>query len=172
MKLDEFRCASLNRTSDPGPTRIKLGPKSEALVWTWPKFLRKCDFENQSLKFPIPTVLDLTGCSKCRIFFRENVWKSVKNYIGCDRRLIKVKRKSQNRQMIYFSPLCQILLLISQNRPVQLVLFLLECITHFIIMWYPPEVADTDLTDPLCCRLLTTRSFRRVTSTVSFSSDV
>ena len=31
---DEFRHASVNRTSDPGPTRIN---ESEALVWTWPK---------------------------------------------------------------------------------------------------------------------------------------
>ena len=36
LKPDEFHRASVNRTFDPGQTRIKLGPGSEALVWTWP----------------------------------------------------------------------------------------------------------------------------------------
>ena len=34
----KFRLASVNRTSDPGPTSINWSPGSEALVWTWPKF--------------------------------------------------------------------------------------------------------------------------------------
>ena len=34
MKPDEFRHASVNRTSNPGPTHINSGPGSEALVWT------------------------------------------------------------------------------------------------------------------------------------------
>ena len=37
LKPDEFRRASVNRTSDPSPTRINSGHRSEALVWTWPK---------------------------------------------------------------------------------------------------------------------------------------
>ena len=32
LRPDEVRRASVNRTSDPGPTRINLGPGSEALV--------------------------------------------------------------------------------------------------------------------------------------------
>ena len=37
LKPNKFRRASVNRTSDPGPTCINSGPGSEALVWTWPK---------------------------------------------------------------------------------------------------------------------------------------
>ena len=36
LKPDKFRHASVNRTSDPGLTRINSGPGSEALVWTRP----------------------------------------------------------------------------------------------------------------------------------------
>ena len=40
------------------------------------------------------------------------------------------KPKSQNRQTSYFSPLCQLHLSISQNRPVRLVPYLLQCVTY------------------------------------------
>ena len=59
---------------------------------------------NQPLKFPIPTVLDLIGCRKCRIFLWENVWKFLRNY-GSNRKHCHLKQKSQNWQLSYFSPL-------------------------------------------------------------------
>ena len=74
---------------------------------------------NRPLKFAIPIVLDMTGCKKCT-FFVEKCLKSVRN---CIHRKIMVckKTKISNRQISYFSPLCQLQLYISQNRPVRLV---------------------------------------------------
>ena len=51
---------------------------------------------------------------------------------GGDRTQIRYvkKTKSQNRQTSYFSPLCQLHLFISHNRPVRLVPYLLQCVTY------------------------------------------
>ena len=44
------------------------------------------------------------------------------------------KKEIQNLWMSYFSPLYQLQLLISENRPVRLVAVLLECTTPFCVL--------------------------------------
>ena len=51
--------------------------------------------KNKPLKFPIPIVLDLTACRKCRMFCCGNCLKIGKKLHGRDRKHIK---------MSYFSP--------------------------------------------------------------------
>ena len=78
------------------------------------------NLRNQPLKFHILIVLDLTGCRKCRIFCGK-LFEIINKLHGGDIEHIKVCKKSQNWQMSCFSPLYQLQLSISQNRPVRLV---------------------------------------------------
>ena len=89
---------------------------------------------NLPLKFPILFFFfNLTGCRKCRIFV-GNVWKSVRNYMEVIQTILRYVKyqKSQNQQINYFSPLCQLQLSAFQNRPVRFVPFLLECNTYVV----------------------------------------
>ena len=89
---------------------------------TTSSFSESVILRNQPVKFPIPLVLDLTGC-KMHNFLWEKVSKSVKNYMEVIEKHIKVYKKSQNWQMSYFSPLCQLQISVSCS-------VLLECITY------------------------------------------
>ena len=85
------------------------------------------------------------------IFFVENCLK-IRNYMEVIENILRYvkKQKSQNQQMSYFSPLCQLHLSISQNRPVQLVACLLECMSfhqHLLssFMWPQPKMVVIQL---------------------------
>ena len=100
-----------------------------AFIWSQnqvhtPPFLRydhlcirqfRCNFEKSAFKVPFPVVLDLSGTRKYFFFFLKI---SQKLHGGG---LSNIGKKNQNRQMSYFSPLCQLQLSISKNRPVRLV---------------------------------------------------
>ena len=72
------------------------------------------------MKFSIPIVFGFDRAAENEEFLWENVGNSVKNYIALieDVLLYVKKQNFLNRQMNHFSPLCQLQLPISQNRPV------------------------------------------------------
>ena len=85
-------------------------------------FLWKSDFEKSALKVTYSYSFDLTGCRKCRIFCGKCL-KMIQKLHALDRKHIKAckKQKCQNQQMSHFSPLYQLQLPVSRNRPVRLV---------------------------------------------------
>ena len=58
---------------------MRLMSKGEYLIV--PKGTKFKGSGKLGLKFPIPVILDLTGCRKMQNFLWENVCKSVKNYM-------------------------------------------------------------------------------------------
>ena len=100
---------------------------------------------NWPLKFPI--VLDATSCRKCRICVGKCLKISQKLH-RCDgkhNKAIMYKIKSSKSTVSYFSPLYQLPLSISQNRPVRLVPFLLEYITYATSFSLAPNIEDFQL---------------------------
>ena len=93
-------------------------------MWLW---------EISLLKFPIPTVLDLTGCRKCRFFFLlENVWKSVRNYMEVIEDISRyMKNKiSKLTDLVIFRPYAKFNCPLLKISPCDLFPVLLECIKY------------------------------------------
>ena len=95
-------------------------------------FLWSVVFRNWPSKFPIPIILNLTGCRKCIIFCGKCLEISQKLH-GGDKKHIEVCKKKKNQLKInrwaIFHPYANFNCRVSQNRLVRLDPVLLECIT-------------------------------------------
>ena len=90
---------------------------------------------NWPLKFPIPIIMNLTGCRKCRVFLWENVWKSVRNYMVVIENILRfAKTNKQNWQtrFFFFHPYANFNCPYRKIGLFHLFLGLLECITFFL----------------------------------------
>ena len=81
-------------------------------------------WRHQPLNFPIPNVRIWQAAENAEFFVGKCLKINQKSH-GGERKHIKVHKK-KNRQMSYFSPLCQLQLPISQNRHVRLVPWFVE----------------------------------------------
>ena len=114
---------------------------------------------NQPL-FPIPIVLDLTGCRKCQNFGGKHLKISQKLHGGDRKHMVckKIPKILKFWQMSYFSLICQLQLSIPQNRLVWLVpcfvgvhhiftyVYILE--DHLLLLSYFPTMVKLMVSTP------------------------
>ena len=113
-------------------------------MWFW---------EISLLKFPIPIVLNLKGCRKCKILLWENVWKSPTKCLkisqklhGDDRKHIKVCKEKKKKQIknlksdrwVIFHPYANFNCLYLKMGLCNLFPVLLECITITEVLFMNP----------------------------------
>ena len=93
-------------------------------IWAWylRQFLWKCNFEKSAFEVPYSYSFVFDRLQKNTEFFVRKCLKISQKLQEGDRRLMKICRKlSEKLTDESFSPLCQLQLPISQNKPVRLV---------------------------------------------------